>query len=87
MFTNNNIYIIFMIFSLVVRKLKEKIKDLNDRKTNFEVNQVIYQEMKRGIATRASKIKDVKLLTSREVRRVFIENIRDCQLKGDLKIE
>ena len=82
--TKYNIY--FFIFSKVVRELKEKIKNLEEQKVNFEINQVIYKEMNQGVVKRCTKIEEVKNLTSREVRRVFNEQIRDCNMKGNIEI-
>ena len=70
----------------MVRELKEKIKEIGERKQNMEINRVICTQMKHGISKRTSKILEVKTLTSREVRRVFNEQIRDCNMKGNIEI-
>ena len=71
----------------MVRELEEKIKDLAERKVNKEINKVIFKEMQHGISSRCTKINEVKNLTSREVRRVFNEQIRDCHMKGEIDIK
>ena len=71
----------------MVRQLEKKLIDLEERKTNLEINKVIYKEMTHGIRVRTSKIREVKNVTAREVRRVFMEQIRDCQLKGEIELK